>query len=112
MSFEVSWTAGLAVITAPAEIDITNAAELRSALLAVTADEPTAIVVDMSGTDYCDSTGLNVLVRAQNKMAGSGLRLQLVVTAPAVQRMLAVTGVGSLFRIDESLSQALVPDPR
>ena len=70
-SFPVEVVSGVPVVTAPAEIDITNAAGLRAALLdAATHGSPT-LVVDMAQTQFCDSAGLNVLVRAQ---AGPGRR--------------------------------------
>jgi hypothetical protein len=48
---------GLQVITSTAEIDIANAGELRAALLAAAKRGDASVVVDMSGTAFCDSTG-------------------------------------------------------
>jgi anti-sigma B factor antagonist len=110
MDFAVSWTDGLAVVTAPVEIDITNAGLLRAALLSVLEKPPVVIVVDMAGTDFCDSTGLNVLVRVQKQAAAQGTVLRLVIRAAAVQRMLTVTGVAELFPVYDTLAAALQPD--
>lgn len=110
MNFAASWTDGLAVVTAPVEIDITNAGLLRAALLSALEDSPPVIVVDMAGTDFCDSTGLNVLVRVQKQAAAQGTALRLVIRAAAVQRMLAVTGVGELFAVYDTLAAALQAD--
>ena len=74
MDFAVSWTDGLAVVTARTEIDITNAGLLRAALLSVLEKPPVVIVVDMADTDFCDSTGLNVLVRVQKQAGSAGHR--------------------------------------
>lgn len=110
MNFAVSWTDGLAVVTAPVEIDITNAGLLRAALLSALEDSPPVIVVDLAGTDFCDSTGLNVLVRVQKQAAARGTALRLVIRAAAVQRMLAVTGVAELFPVYDTLAAALQAD--
>jgi anti-sigma B factor antagonist len=70
---------GVPVVTAPAEIDVTTAGQLRAMLAEWAARGHTTIVVDMSGTQFCDSAGLTVLVRAHKQaLAGNGgLRLVL-----------------------------------
>lgn len=58
---------GVPVVAAPAEIDITNADGLRSALLKAAADGPSTLVVDMTQTQFCDSSGLHALIAAHKK---------------------------------------------
>jgi anti-sigma B factor antagonist len=110
MDFAVWRGEGLTVVTAPPEIDLTNAGLLRAALESAARDRPPVIVVDLSGTEFCDSSGLNALVRAQQQAAGQGRGLRLVVGTPAVHRMLAVTGTAGLFRLCDNIEQALRPD--
>jgi anti-sigma B factor antagonist len=110
LSFPVSLVNGMAVVTTPGEIDISNASLLRTALVTATHSAAEIVVVDMSGTEYCDSTGLNVLVRAQKKAEPARVQLRLVVQANAVQRMLTVTGVAGLFRVYADLDEATRPD--
>lgn len=106
-SFPVSVRDGLAVVTTPEEIDISNAGLLRAALLSAASSGQPVIVVDMSGTEFCDSTGLNVLVRALGQADEDRYELRLVIGGDAVRRILTVTGVGGMFRIYETLRQAL-----
>jgi anti-sigma B factor antagonist len=106
-SFPVSLHDGQAVVTTPEEIDIANAGLLRQALISATASGQPVIVVDMSGTEFCDSTGLNVLVRALGQAEEAGAELRLVMGGTGVQRVLTVTGVVGMFRIYETLGQAL-----
>jgi anti-anti-sigma factor len=80
---------------------------LRQALISATASGQPVIVVDMSGTEFCDSTGLNVLVRALGQAEEAGAELRLVMGGTGVQRVLTVTGVVGMFRIYETLGQAL-----
>jgi anti-sigma B factor antagonist len=58
---------GVPVVTAPEEIDITKAGALRAALLEAAAHGHGTLAVDMSRTQFCDSAGLNVLVRAHKR---------------------------------------------
>lgn len=95
------------MVTTPDEIDIGNAGLLRAALLTAAADRQPVIVVDMTGTEFCDSTGLNVLVRALKQADDEGRQLRLAVQGTALQRILKVTGVGSMFQIYPSLDEAL-----
>src|SRR5690349_14395864 len=61
-SFAVEVVSGVPVVTAPEEIDVTNATGLRAALLEAAAQGSRTLVVDMAQTQFCDSAGLNVLV--------------------------------------------------
>jgi len=61
--FEIWKTRGLPVVCAPDEVDVSNAGQLRSALLTAAAGHPT-IVIDLSATQFCDSSGLSVLAGA------------------------------------------------
>jgi anti-sigma B factor antagonist len=105
-SFPLSVRDGLAVVTTPEGIDIANAGHLREALLSAAATGQPVIVVDMSGTEYCDSTGLNVLVRAVGQASEDGGELRLVLGGAGLRRILTVTGVAGLFRIYETLDAA------
>ena len=101
---------GLPVVTAPEEIDIANSGQFRLALLAAAAQGPT-IVVDLSRTEFCDSSGLSVLVRALRRARAEDGELRLVVSTHAVRRIMSVTGVGTIFSIFPSLDQAVASQP-
>jgi anti-anti-sigma factor len=110
-SFPVEVVSGVPVVTAPEEIDITNAAGLRAALLEAAAQGSKTLVADMAQTQYCDSAGLNVLVRAHNRAQADGGELLLVISGAAVLRIFAVTGIGRLIPSFPSLEQALAQAP-
>ena len=114
VSFPVAVTGGVPVVIAPEEIDITNAAGLRAALLQAAAAGNRTLVVDMSRTQFCDSAGLHVLVRAQKRAQADGGELRVVIGGAAVLRIFAVTGIDRLIPSFPSLAQALarpaVPD--
>jgi anti-sigma B factor antagonist len=106
-AFLVTDLDGQAVVTTPDEIDIGNAGLLREALQGAAASGQPVVIVDMTGTEFCDSTGLNVLVRALKQADAEGSQLRLVVGGAALTRILNVTGVGSMFQIYQSLDQAM-----
>ena len=110
-SFPVEVVGGVPVVTAPEEIDITNAAGLRAALLEAAAHGSRTLVVDMAQTQFCDSAGLNVLVRAHKRAQADGGELVLVICTAAVLRIFAVTGIDHLLPSFPNLEQALAPTP-
>jgi anti-sigma B factor antagonist len=111
--FDVGVVDGLAVVTTPDEIDVANAAQFRAALLAAARRGGPVLVVDMGGTEFCDSTGLNVLVRALRQEDQIGTTMRLVVRTSALKRILSVSGVGSMFGCYDSLDQAVhAAEPR
>jgi anti-sigma B factor antagonist len=108
-SFPVEVVSGVPVVTAPEEIDITNAAGLRAALLEAAAHGSRTLVVDMAQTQFCDSAGLSVLVRTHKRARAEGGELLLVICAAAVLRIFAVTGIDHLIPNFPNLEQALAP---
>jgi anti-sigma B factor antagonist len=101
------WLSKVAVVTLPVEIDIANAGQVRDDLLSVLNRGAAALVVDMGGTRFCDSAGVNALVRAHKRATASGSEMRLVVSAPAVQRVLDITGVDRLMDIYPSVAASL-----
>ncbi|HTS96484.1 MAG TPA: STAS domain-containing protein [Streptosporangiaceae bacterium] len=103
----VLWLSQSAVVSLPAEIDLSNADQVREELLAVLNRSPDALIVDMGGTTFCDSACVNALARAHKRAAESGAGMRLVVTASGVQRVLAITGIDGLMGIYPSVAEAL-----
>jgi anti-sigma B factor antagonist len=110
-SFRVEVVGGVPVVVAPEEIDITNTTGLRAALLEAAAHGNRTLVADMSQTQFCDSAGLNVLVRAHKRARAEGGELLLVIRAAAVLRIFAVTGIDQLVPTFPDLEQALRQTP-
>ena len=103
---------GVPVVTAPAEIDVTTAEQLRLVLLRPAARKDATVVVDMTRTRFCDSAGLTVLVRAYKRAVADGGELRLVIPADgAVARIFAITRLDSAIPLFGSLDEALAARP-
>jgi anti-sigma B factor antagonist len=98
---------GVPVVTAPEEIDITNTPELRSALLEASAHGHGTLVVDMTRTQFCDSSGLHALLAAHKRAQAEGGELLLAITAAPVLRILALTSIDRMIPNFTSLDEAL-----
>jgi anti-sigma B factor antagonist len=105
--FPVRIYRGAPVVIAPQEIDITNAGELRAALLHAAARPGAVLVVDMTRTRFCDSAGLHALIGAHKRAQAEGRQVRLAVTEAQVRRILALTALDGLIPVFTSLDQAL-----
>jgi anti-sigma B factor antagonist len=101
---------GLPVICVPDEVDLSNACELVAALTAAARDSAT-VIVDMSRTTYCDSSGISALVQASRTASAASGSLLLVTCSPIVLRVLAVTGVDRLLQVHASVPDAIAAAP-
>jgi anti-anti-sigma factor len=72
---------GTLVVAAPAEVDITSAAELHAVLLDAISRRPPTVVLDMTRTRFCDSAAVNAMLRAHMRARIEGGELHLVVPA-------------------------------
>jgi anti-sigma B factor antagonist len=106
-SFPVEMVQGVPVLVAPEEIDITNAPALRSALLAATANGTGTLVVDMTRTQFCDSSGLHTLLAAHKRAEAEGREILLVIPSLAVLRVFALTTMDRVIPNFTSLAEAL-----
>ncbi|MEU8516437.1 STAS domain-containing protein [Kitasatospora sp. NPDC048722] len=99
------WTGGT-VVELRGELDVDSAGELRTALDTLLAAAPvTVIVLDCACLEFCDSTGLNTMLRAQTRAVAQGSRIELARPRPLVLRMLELTGATEAFPIRDTLPQ-------
>ena len=99
---------------ATGEIDLYTAPRLQSELAAVIASAAPAarVIVDMSGVDFCDSTGMNVLLSCLRQARERGGELELAAPRPAVRKILSVTGLDAVFTVaDFELSSGAAAAP-
>ena len=104
------WSGTLAVMTMPAEIDVANEREVGEVLNSLLGRQPSPLVVDMSGTRFCDSAGIAALVRAWKRAQVLDVPLRVAAPAESVLRVLRVLGATSLLDIYPSLNAALPPE--
>ena len=110
--YPIEMVNGVPVVAAPGEIDISNADWLDAVLREAAARGHATFVVDMTGTQFCASAGLSVLVRAHKRALADGGELRLVIPASAaVLRVFALTGIDRLIPNFTDLQEALEPAP-
>jgi anti-sigma B factor antagonist len=76
------------------ELDLDGAPELERELRLAESREPQTLLVDLSGLDFIDSSGIAVLVHATERSRQNGNSLTLLRGSPAVDRIVELTGLG------------------
>jgi anti-sigma B factor antagonist len=96
------------VMSVQGEIDLYTVPRLQRALASVLASGgPVRLVVDLSGVDFCDSTGVNVLLAGHRQAREAGGDLELAAPRPAVRKILQVTGLEAVFTVTDNPAQAV-----
>jgi anti-sigma B factor antagonist len=103
--YAIRWADSQAVITMPGEIDAANAGQVCQALLSAARPEVPVLIIDMTGTTFCDSSGVHAVITAYRQAAQTGTQLRLVATT--VRRIFTVIGADQLMPIYPELEAAL-----
>ncbi|MFF8838466.1 STAS domain-containing protein [Streptomyces sp. NPDC015130] len=98
---------GSELLTPVGELDHHTAELLRTPLESALDAGRSRLVVDCSGLDFCDSTGLNVLLGARLRADAAGGGVHLVAMRPAVARVFRITGAEAVFTLHDTLGTAL-----
>lgn len=95
------------IVTPVGELDHHTADLLREPLEHAVEQGRARLVVDCSQLEFCDSTGLNVLLGARLKAEAAGGEVHLAAMLPVVARVFEITGAEAVFTVHDSLEEAL-----
>lgn len=98
---------GYAVVALCGELDLLDASDVASHLIAAVAAYGPSIIVDLAGLKFIDSCGLGVLVRVLRWTRESGGDLSLAAPRRQVRRVLGITGLVDVFSVYPSVNQAV-----
>ena len=95
------------VVSASGELDAHAAPALQAAVGGPSLRPGGALVIDLSAVDFIDSTGLGVIVATLKHVRESHGTLAVVVGAPRVLKVFALTGLDAVIPLYSSLPDAL-----
>ncbi len=98
---------GITVIEVAGEVDVYTATELREALNEVIDNGQNHIIVNMQNVKYMDSSGFGTLLSAMKRVRPIGGSVNLVRCNNAIERMLKITRLNTVFQMHGSLEEAL-----
>ena len=87
-------------------LDIATSPTVRAALTDAAGREHQDIIVDLSGLEFLDSTGLGALIGAHRRCAESNGSFRLVVREGPISRLLNITGLIRILAVYNTLEDA------
>src|ERR1700728_1530999 len=96
---------GYAVVALRGELDLLDAADVADALEAFAAREP-RIIVDLSGLEFIDASGVAALSRVRRHARDAGGDVLLAAPRRIVRRVLAIIWEGDGFAVYASVAEA------
>jgi anti-sigma B factor antagonist len=90
------------------EMDLSTAPRLRDCFHGQLTEpmHTTRVVIDLEDLDFIDSTGLDALVRARDRVLAYGAELVLRSPSHRVYRLLELTGLDRLFTVEGGIPSA------
>ncbi|CAI9415228.1 STAS domain-containing protein [Nocardioides sp. T2.26MG-1] len=98
------------VMRCAGEIDIATAGLLRARMTDVQVDGPSDLVVVLDDVTFLDSLGLGALISAHKRARVLQGSFTIVCTSSPVLRVFAATAMHRVFRIVDTLDEALEQD--
>lgn len=95
-----------AVVAARGEIDLYSAPGLRERLRALVTEGVRHLTVDMNGVEFCDSTGLGVLVGTLKRLREVDGTLVIVCNQERILKIFRLTGLDQIFDIRDTATPA------
>ena len=99
---------GTVVVTLPDEIDMANAAGVGEQLHAAFDVGAAIVVADMSGTRFCDTSGIHALVMAHKRATAENVRFRVVVRPGEVRQVLEIVRLDTVLALYPRLDIALL----
>jgi len=99
---------GVRLLEVFGELDLATAPRLCALLDAARTQRVKRLVVDLTGVDFCDSTGLRALMGASTELRVGGGRLAVaVLPGGTVSRLFEMTGIRESLRTFDTQREAL-----
>jgi len=98
---------GVAVVTLGGEVDVYTAPKVKQALVDLLAAGNRALVVNLDGVEYLDSTGLGALIGGLRRAREKGGAFRVVCSNPRLKRIFDITDLTPVFDLDDSEEGAL-----
>lgn len=101
LTLGVDDAAGRAVLTVAGDVDVDTAPALRYAVHDLLEQGHRDLVVNVSGVEFIDSTGLGVLVGMLREARSRKGTLELVCTQARMLKLLHLTGLDEAFTVHD-----------
>ncbi|MBC8101222.1 MAG: STAS domain-containing protein [Cytophagales bacterium] len=98
---------GTPVLDLSGEVDSYNSPKLRERMVRLIDDGQSRLVINMSGVDYIDSTGLGTLVGGLKRASEKGGSIRIICPNEQIHKVFSITGLVKVFQIFDNEQSAL-----
>jgi anti-sigma B factor antagonist len=98
---------GAWVITIVGELDIATSPKVRELLSDAARDDEKPLVIDLTGCDFVDSTGLATLLHGAKPAQNGESNVALVCVGGEVRKLLELTAIDRTIPVYETLDSAI-----
>ena len=106
MQYKTTLNGDHTIIALTGEIDLQTSPEAREQLLELLQDRR-HVLVDLSGVEYIDSSGIASLVEALQYAKSNGLSFGLVDISEAAQQVIRLARLDKVFALYDTVEEAL-----
>lgn len=107
VGIDIRTQSGLLIVAPVGDVDLTNAEDLRNAVLAAMTNDRAVVVVDLTRTDYLDSAGIRALFSVARRLEERRRQFALVASPRShIRRLLGIVDFESHARVYDSVDSA------
>ncbi|WP_343604476.1 STAS domain-containing protein [Fluviicola sp.] len=107
MNFIIAQDTNFAVIQSSVEkLDASNASELKDELLTLSKKGVNSLILDLSKSRYCDSSGLSAILTANRLCKDTNGQFVLCGLQENVAKMIRIAQLDKVLNISETLDEA------
>ena len=107
LEIAVETSGGASILAPKGDVDMARSPVLRKSIAEALQSRPKALVLDLAGVPYMDSSGLATMVEALQNARKSQTPLKLCGLTPRVRSILEIARLNTVFTIFESREQAM-----
>ena len=100
------------VVSVTGEVDIATTDQLSRALGAALRRRPQGLICDLSGVGFLGAAGLTALLVARRRAIAGHSWFDLVCPQPLPRRVVALTGLDSVFSLHDHVAEAATAQAR
>jgi len=109
LSIETRMIESVPVLDLTGEVDSYNSPRLREKIVSLVDQGNANLVINLSGVDYIDSTGLGTLVGGLKRASERGGTISLICPSEQIYKVFHITGLVKVFPIFDSEEAAFAP---
>ncbi|MEK6711120.1 MAG: STAS domain-containing protein [Nitrospinota bacterium] len=106
MQIETKAIGKATLVQVSGEVDMSNSPQVRDILIGLTQKRVPAILVDLGGVTYMDSSGIATLVEGLQEAMGYGGKFRLAALSPKVRQVFDLARLTDVFEIFPDLAGA------